>query len=164
MRTPAYRVRLSPEERQSLEELLRLGAHSERELRRAQVLLLADEDRRNQEIQALTGLSEPTVIAIKKRYLSDGLNIKEKPRPGRKPKLDETQKNLLLELLNQEAPEGRELWTMQLLADQLMQRDLLESISDETVRRFLKKKRLKIGRKQAPKHQAQQSEDSQKPQ
>lgn len=162
MRTPAYRVQLSPEERQLLEEMLSQGTHPARKLRRAQVLLMADAGKRNQEIQQLTGLSEPAVIAIKKRFVSEGLNLKEKPRPGRKPKLDDHQESLLLELVNKQAPEGRELWTMQLLADQLMQLEVLESISDETVRRVLKKKQLKLGRKQSQAKSEPASDESQK--
>lgn len=159
MRKPAYQVRLSPEERQMLQEILSLGELSARKLRRAQVLLLADEGKPNQEIMQLTGLSEPAVIAIKKRFLTEGLSLKEKPRPGRKPRLDDSQVRLLLELVNTEAPEGRALWTMQLLADQLMQLDVLDSISDETVRRVLKKRRLKPGRKKPGNSQQPEPDD-----
>lgn len=147
MRKPAYQVCLSTEQRQQLETELAQGVLSSRELSRAQVLLLADQGKRNREIQAITGLTEPTVIAIKKRFVEEGLNLKEKPRPGRKPKLDADQESLLLELAGTEAPAGHESWTMQLLADELMQREVLDSISDETVRRVLKKRRQRQPRK-----------------
>lgn len=150
MRQPAYQVQLSVEQRQQLQAALDQGALSARELSRAQVLLMADEGKRNREIQALTGLTEPTVIAIKRRFVEEGLNLKEKPRPGRKPKLDSELESLLLELAGTDAPEGYEGWTMQLLADELMQREVLESISDETVRRILKKRRLRLDRKPRP--------------
>jgi transposase len=150
MRTPTYQVKLSPEERQRLEDLQHEGTHSLREIRRAQVLLLADEGKPNLEIQKLTGLSEPTVIAIKKRYVTEGLILKERPRPGRKPRLDAEQENYLLELAGSEAPAGQDVWTMQQLADRLVQLDVLDSISDETVRRILKKNRLNPGISPAP--------------
>ncbi len=147
MRTPAYRVQLSPEERQELETVLNDTSQSVRKLRRAHVLLLADEGKRNQEIQQITGLSEPALIAIKKRFVEEGLSLKEKPRPGRRPKLNQDLESILIELTASEPPEGMPYWTMQLLADELIKRNVLESISDETVRRILKKRSLKLSKK-----------------
>jgi transposase len=67
--------------------------------------------------------------------------LKEKSRPGKERRLDGKQEALLVALACSDAPEGREHWTMQLLADRLVQLGVVEqAISDETVRRTLKKR------------------------
>ena len=63
----------------------------------------------------------------------------ERPRPGAASKLDATQEAALIALACSDAPNERESWTMQLLADRMVELKLVESISDETVRRHLKK-------------------------
>jgi transposase len=72
--------------------------------------------------------------------------LKEKPRPGNPPKLDGKQEALLVALACSEAPAGRTEWTMQLLADKLVELQIVEgAISDETVRRVLKKRNSNRG-------------------
>ena len=147
MRTPTYVVKLQPEEKKHLEAMLRKGRHSARELRRAQVLLFADAGKSNKEIQAATGMSEPGLIQIKKRYCTEGLQLKDKPRPGQPKKLDSRGEQYLIALACSPAPEGREVWTMQMLADKLVELQVVESLSDESVRLRLKKMTLSPGSK-----------------
>ena len=64
--------------------------------------------------------------------------LNEQPRPGGRPKLDGKQEAMLVALACSQAPEGR--WTLQLLADRLVELDVVDTISDETVRRTLKKR------------------------
>ena len=71
--------------------------------------------------------------------------MNERHRPGGKLKLDSTQEAFLVTLAHSEPPEGRERWTMQLLADRLVQLGMVDSISDETVRRTLKKRSANPG-------------------
>jgi Homeodomain-like domain len=71
--------------------------------------------------------------------------LTEKPRPGGRAKLDGRQEAFLIALACSQAPEGRSRWTMQLLADQLVELQIVEAISDETVRRTLKKTRSNPG-------------------
>ena len=75
-----------------------------------------------------------------------GAALQERPRPGAQPNLDSTPEALRVALACSAPPEGRERWTMQLLADRLVERKMVESISDETVRRVLKKTTLSPGR------------------
>ena len=84
-----------------------------------------------------------TVRNIRKRFATEGLEaaLQERPRPGAQPKLDGKQEALLVALACSAPPEGREHWTMHLLADRLVELEAVESISDETVRRVLKKTR-----------------------
>lgn len=147
MRTATYQVQLKPEEHEQLESMLRKGKHAVKELKRAQVLLLAHEGKSNREIQDRTGLSEPTVIAHKRRYVQEGLTLKDKPRRPKRPKLDSRQETYLMAIACSPAPEGRTSWTMQLMADKLVELEVVESISDETVRLALKKMRSNPGSK-----------------
>ena len=141
-RPAKYPVSLSEEERQELQGMLRRGHHAARKLRRVQVLLLADEGKKQDDIQAQLKVSNGMICSIKRRYCTEGLSaaLEERPRPGAKSKLDATGEAHLIALACSEAPEGRESWTMQLLAEQLVEMGIVDEISDETVRTTLKKK------------------------
>jgi transposase len=71
--------------------------------------------------------------------------LTELPRPGAKPRLDGKQEAYLVALACSDAPDGRNNWTMQLLANKLVQLNVVEEISDETVRRVLKKMNSSLG-------------------
>lgn len=147
MRPPKYVVRLSEQEKNQLRDMQVKGKYNVREVRRAKVLLLAHESKQNSEIVKMTGLTEQSVINIKKRYCHEGLQLKEKFRKGQPSKLDDRAESYLISLACSPAPEGREIWTMQMLADKLIEMKVVESISDETVRRRLKKMNLSPGSK-----------------
>lgn len=145
MRPTIYVVKLSETEKKQLENMLKKGKHGARELKRARVLLLADEGKQNLDIAKQVGLTEQVIIDIKKRYCQEGLNVKDKPRTGQPKKLDDRQESYLIALACSPAPEGRDIWTMQLLADKLVELQIVDSISDEAVRVRLKKMNLSLG-------------------
>lgn len=147
MRTAKYVVKLIDEEKQALETLLRKGKHSARELRRARVLLLADAGKTLKEIREATGMSNQGILNVKKRFCAEGLQLKEKPRPGQPKKLDSRGEQYLIALACSPAPEGRDVWTMQMLADKLVELQVVDSLSDETVRLKLKKMNSSPGSK-----------------
>jgi len=93
------------------------------------------------EIAAATGRSRSLVERTRKRFVLSGLEVAlwDKPRRGGLPKLDERGRATLIALACANPPEGRTCWTMQLLANELVIRQVVPSISDETVRRTLKK-------------------------
>jgi transposase len=134
-------VKLTQEERGQLLALTRKGKTSARMLRRAHVLLLADEGIKDETIASIVKGSVSTVERTRKRYIQAGIDaaLKEKPRPGVEPRLDGRGEAHLVALACSAPPEGRQQWTMQLLADRLVELELVDSISDETVRRTLKK-------------------------
>jgi transposase len=134
-------VELSDEQREELQMLLRKGKASARRLTRARILLLAAEDRPDDEVAAVLHTSRSTVERIRRRFVEHGLEaaLSERPRPGAVPKLDERGQATLIALACSNPPEGRTSWTMQLLADELVVRRVVSSISDEAVRRTLKK-------------------------
>ena len=134
-------VKLTPEERAQLQEITRKGTVKVRTLHRAEALLLSDDGMRDDRIAERVGISVSTVERTRRRFLEAGLDkaLVEKPRPGAAPRLDMKAEAFLVALACSDPPEGRGTWTMQLLADRLVELDYVESISDETVRRALKK-------------------------
>lgn len=141
-------IALSEADRDALQAVIDKGQGSAREIRRAHTLLLADEKKQDQQIAAFLHVHPATVSATRRRYCEVGLpeGLKEKSRPGNPRKLDGKQEAFLVALACSDAPEGREHWTMQLLADRLIELHAVEDgISDETVRRALKKTRSSPG-------------------
>lgn len=143
-----YPVRLSPDERQRLDEIARNGRAPARKIRHAQVLLLADRDRTGgawtePRIAAALGMHRNTVSRIRKRFVVEGerpaLERKARESPPVPPKVDGRVEAHLVATCCSPPPEGRARWTLALLADELRRRGLVTSISVEAVRRALKK-------------------------
>jgi transposase len=140
---------LTDEERSYLLQFIKSGERSARKLNRAHIMLLADEGEKDREIAASLHTSVPTVQRTRKRFVEGGLEgaLNERPRPGGRirKKLDEKGLAILETLARSEPPEGRAHWTMQLLADRLVELRVVDSISDETVRTELKKSASGLG-------------------
>ena len=136
-----YVVTLTPEDRQDILNLTRKRTIAARKLARAHILRLADEGKADAEIVSALGVGLSTVERTRKKYVSGGLQeaLNEKPRPGAAPKLDEKQEAYLIALSCSTPPDDAVKWTMQLLADRLVAVGIVDEISDETVRRTLKK-------------------------
>jgi transposase len=136
-----YLINLSEAERYELLELTRKGELKARKMKRALVLLKADEGLSDPQIMAAMHVSRPTVERIRKRFVEGGLEraLNEDPRPGQRRKLDGRGEAQLIAVACSQAPDGHDHWTLRLLADQLVQLEVVESISYETVRRTLKK-------------------------
>jgi transposase len=105
------------------------------------VLLSAADGLTDAEIAAALHVGVATVERIRKRFVSGGLEraLKDDPRPGAPRKLDGRQEAYLVALTCSDPPEGRQRWTMQLLADQMVRLEVVDTLSDETVCRTLKK-------------------------
>ncbi len=144
-----YIVDLTDEEREHLLQFIKSGERSARKINRARILLLADEGRTDRDIAEALHTSMPTVQRTRRRFVEGGLDnaLNERPRPGGRwrKKLDEKGAAILEMLARSEPPEGRKRWTMQLLADRLVELRVVESISDETVRKECKKRGLSLG-------------------
>ena len=141
MRTKKYRVDLTDEERAELEGMLRRGRSSARRLARARVLLSAAEDRLDADTATAVRCSVTTVERVRQRFVEGGLEhaLSERPRPGAQRLLDAKAEAHLVALACSTPPDERPKWTMQLLADRLVQAKVVDAISDETVRRTLKR-------------------------
>ena len=136
-----YIVMLTNEERQELLALTRAGEISARKMKRAQILLKADENWKDKDIIAALNTSRSTVERIRKRYVEGGLDkaLNEDPRPGAKRKLDGRAEARLIALACSDPPDDSDHWALRLLADVLIEVGLVESISHEAVRQYLKK-------------------------
>jgi transposase len=124
----------------SLEQMLRRGNHSARKLTRARILLKAASGMSDEEIAQEVETCVATIERMRQRFAAGRLNaLQEAPRPGRKRCLDERGEARLIAEACSPAPEGRKHWTLQLLADRVVELHLAESCSDDTVQRLLKK-------------------------
>lgn len=135
-----YIVKLNDAEREQLEKMLQSGNHPTRKLTRARILIKASDGWKDDQIATALGIGRSTVERTRESFVERGLDaIKDRPRPGKKPKLDAKVEARLVAEACSMPPEGHAHWTMQLLADRLVELRLVESVSDETVRRSLKK-------------------------
>ncbi|MBI5943882.1 MAG: helix-turn-helix domain-containing protein [Chloroflexi bacterium] len=146
-----YHVQLSKADRQELDTLIRSGESSARTQTRARTLLLSDENQKTQmstkEIASALLCSLPTITHIRQRYVGGGLEnaLYDKARPGAEPKITGEIEAQLTLLACSAPPEGKARWTLQLLADKLVELKLLDSISDVAVMKRLKKMNLSLG-------------------
>lgn len=141
-----YIVDLTKEERTHLLGFIKSGKHSARKLNRARILLLADEDKADGEIAEALHTGTATVQRARQRFVESNLEgaLNERPRLGKQKKLDEKGEAILETLAHSKPPEGRKRWTLQLLADRLVQLKVVDSISHETVRQEVKKSGLSL--------------------
>ena len=139
-----YIVDLTKEERTYLLDFIKSGEQSARKLNRARILLLADENKTDGEIAEALHTGTATVQRTRQRFVEGNLEgaLNERPRPGGTKKLDEKGEAILETMAHSKPPEGRKRWTLQLLADRLVQLKVVDSISYETVRREVKKRDL----------------------
>jgi transposase len=142
-----YIVDLTTEERTYLLDIIKNGKRRARKLNRARILLLADEGKTDGEIAEALHTGTATVQRTRQRFVEGNLEgaLNERPRPGGRKKLDEKGEAVLETLAHSQPPEGRKRWTLQLLADRLVQLKVVDSISYETVRKEVKKKDLSLG-------------------
>ena len=142
-----YIVDLTKEERTYLLDLIKGGKQASRKLNRARILLLADEGKTDGEIAEALHTGTATVQRTRQRFVEGNLEgaLNERPRPGGQKKLDEKGEAILETLAHSRPPEGRKRWTLQLLADRLVQLKVVDSISYETVRKEVKKKDFSLG-------------------
>lgn len=127
--------------------VIRQGKQSARQLSRARILLLSDQGNTDQEIAQALCIHLNTVERIRAKFVEGGVEFALHDRPifGARRKLDGKAEAFLVATACTDAPSGRANWTMQLLADELVRLELVDNISDETVRRTLKKTKLSPG-------------------
>lgn len=143
-----FRVTLTAKERKELTALVSKGKTSARKLVRARILLLADEgDQRSGKVD--TEIAEAlecgvrTVERVRKKFVTESLEeaISTKPQPPRpdKIKIKGDVEKQMIEIARSDPPEGRSHWTVQLIADQLIALQCVDTVGNETVRCALKK-------------------------
>ena len=157
MSTKKYRIRLTTDEQQELNALVSRGRAAAYKQTHARILLMSDESRsdggmKDADITSALGVGQSTVERIRKRCVEEGvesaLNRKKQLRRRQK-RLDGEGEARLIAMACGEPPEGRASWTLKLLADQLVECEIVGTISTETVRQALKKNELKPWLKQS---------------
>jgi DNA-binding transcriptional ArsR family regulator len=148
-----YRVHLTEAERDQLKQLLMAGTAPARQLTHARILLKADESPGgpgwvDAAIVEAVEVSQPTLSRVRKQFVEEGLAAalhRRAPRRVYTRKLDGAQEARLIALTCGEPPAGQARWTLRLLADKLVELEVVEAISHQTVRRVLKKTRSSRG-------------------
>lgn len=146
-----YEVNLTPKERNHLLALVSKGKNKAAVIRRAHILLKSDEGKTDKEIAELLYTSEDTIERTRACFWQEGVQaaLEGKPIPGQVEKLDEGQEAYLTALACSEPPDGRNRWTMELLAKRLVEDGVVTTISPSTVRLTLKKRRSSRGKLEA---------------
>lgn len=150
-------VQLTAQDHQELTRMVRTGTSPARVITRARILLMADkgehqsQPRTYEQIEEALGCCRASVSHICRRYVLQDLDaaLYEKPRPGAKPKITGEVEAHLTVLACSEPPEGKARWTMQMLADKLVEIQLVDSISDSSICERLKKVRSNPGKSSA---------------
>lgn len=138
-----YIVTLNAEEQAALDVLTRKGKVAVRHLARANILRMTHEKFTDQEIATALKVSIATIERTREKFVLGGLDyaLQEDPRTGAPCKMDGKQEAFLVALACSTPPQGHSCWTMQLLADKLLEREVIEQpLSAETIRLALKKK------------------------
>jgi transposase len=143
-----YIVTLTDEERQSLHELLSAGKAAAQKLAHARILLKAEAAPDgpawpDEQIAEALEMGLSTIARVRQRFVEQGLDAalgrKPQDRPSRPRKLDGAAEARLIALACSPPPPGRADWTMRLLADRLVELEVIDAVSHETVRQVLKK-------------------------
>ena len=137
-----YTVTLTEEQKSSLEELIRRGKSAASTIRHAYILLHADKP--DPEVAEIVRCHPQSVFNVRKAFVTQGLEAalhrKIRDEPPIPKKLDGAGEACLIQLACSEPPEGRARWTLQLLADRLVELEIVDTISLKTVERTLKKR------------------------
>ena len=146
-----YGVRLTGEQQEKLEHLVRAGKSPARVTTRARILLKTDAGWPAPRVAQAMDVSEGTVYRIKRRLAEGGLEgvLRDRPQAHRYRKLDDRGEAHLIALACSPAPPGHDHWTLRLLADKVVELGLVSSMSHEGVRHRLKKTRSSPGRKRS---------------
>ena len=144
-----YEVRLTPQQRDQLQEIISSGDAPPRKLTHARILLKCDQAQEgvsDEECARIFNIGLSTVARVRKRFVEGGLEqaLSAKPQPPRPEKriLSADAEQYLIKLVQSAPPEGGK-WTLKSLAEQMMKRGIVSNISDETVRRTLKRLNLR---------------------
>ena len=143
-----YIVRLEPPEREGLKKLVSKGKAAARKLTHARILLESDISEAgpgwtDEQISTALGVTTRTIEHVRQRCVEEGLDAalerKKRETSARERILDGEKEAKLVAICCSQPPKGRTSWTLQLLADRMVELEIVESISPNTVLRALKK-------------------------
>lgn len=152
MRTKKYKVYLSKEQRNEIEEITRRGKYSAATVKRANILLNLDENngivQKQEEIAKQLCTSTVTIYKVSRQFVEEGLEAaiyrKVRETPPIQPKATGEIEARIIALACSEPPEGRTRWTLRLLEEKVVELGIIDAISDNTIGRLLKKHHLSL--------------------
>jgi transposase len=140
MRKQKYPVSLTKKQRNELLSIVRKGTNSARVINHARILLMAEKGDLNKDIARALSITVMPVYAVRRRFQTEALDaLYDRPRPGKPRKLDGKAEARLTAIACSEPPKGHIRWTVRLLADRLVELDVVDAISHKTVWETLKK-------------------------
>ncbi len=141
MSRPAKPISLSASDRTLLTAIVKKGTHKSRKITRARTLLLMGAGKSRLEVQAEAGVAATQYFRLKQRYLTEGVAqaLQERPRSGQPPKVTAGLEAKITSLACSDAPEGAARWTLSLLQEAVVSLQYVDTISDESIRKVLKK-------------------------
>ena len=149
-----YIVELSAEEREKLQTLVNVGKTQGYRIKHAQIILALDKGQANEkwsyeEISRAYQVNQSTITQIAKRFVFEGLEaaLGRKEQQNRRRKVDGEVEAHIVAIACSEAPEGRERWTLQLIADEAVRLGVVDSLSHTAVADTLKKTNLSLGKR-----------------
>ena len=148
MSQKSHCVKLNEHERQYLRKIVETGKDNARKITRCRILLLADEakGKTDEEISDALGVCLATIFNIRRRYHQGGIEraIQEAPRSGQPTKFNGKSMAKITAIACSKPPEGHARWSLRLLADSVVELDIVEAISYQSVRNILKKTNLSL--------------------
>jgi len=140
-------IKLEDHEVNFLHNFVRKGHKNARELTRARILLLSNQQKGVTEITETLGVSRNTTLNIRKRYVEEGLPsvLSDKPRSGQPIKYTEKHVAEVIALACSSSPDGSKRWSLSLLAEELRKKEGFETVNKESIRLILKKVKLNHG-------------------
>ena len=146
MSQKSHCVKLKKRAQQYLQKIVESGEEKARKITRCRVLLLADKGKTDQEISDALNVCLATIFNIRRRYSQGGLEraINEETRSGQPPKFKGKSMAKITAIACSKPPSGHARWSLRLLADRVIELDIVESISHVSVRNILKKTNLNL--------------------
>lgn len=141
-----YRVSLTEAQKTFLQNSTKKGVLSTKKFTHMQTLLLSSQGMSDVEISVATRRSISTIERTRKAFAINGLDVvlKQKPRKGRPPKLNDAAKEFILKLIQEKPPIGYARWAGRLVRQKIIELGIVKSISLSTIYRFLKAKKIKL--------------------
>jgi hypothetical protein len=151
----SYVVKLTPEDRSYLENLMKSGSISVRVFKKAFILLQSDQSKQGpgwtyEKIMAAYHVSQMLITETRKKYVAKGLPealYRKKPDREYRSIIDGEAEAQLIAIACGKPPEGRVRWTLRLLRDHMVAAGYVEQVSHETIRKVMKKTNLSLGSK-----------------
>ncbi|OGX54075.1 MAG: hypothetical protein A2321_02060 [Omnitrophica WOR_2 bacterium RIFOXYB2_FULL_45_11] len=139
-------VKLKPNDQKLLEQFITKGSQKARTITRARILLMANDGKADTQIIEALGTARNTIRTVRYRYVNQGLEaaLNEQPRPGAPDKFTGRNRAKITAIACSRPPEGRSRWTLRLIADTMVELNMVDNISHHTVQRVLKKTNLSL--------------------